>query len=1363
MNANDLFNAGTPDIIPKGDVARQAVDSLRGYAYQVLEAALAWLDINEKDRLFLEVAEDYAIMAEQALQAVQVKDTERSGSVTLNSPSIHKAVAAFVDLVERNPDIQVSLRFFTTSKIGTEQTIADRPAGMAGLEYWRKVAAGADPSPLRTILESDKFPESVRTFSKVREDAALRSDLILRIHWDCGKRGFLTLRQELEERLVVVGRDRFLLPAPEARRLADPLVYRVLKKSILNAPQDRVLTRADLYDAIDAATLTSVPRATVERLARFAADLTGSFGGGLDPGNPLSVTETDWLIDGTTLPVPQGMLVRDAVESTVTDALRTFGASILVGSSGLGKTTVSRAVAIAQAGAFFVVDFRNTEADETRRRLDMVLGRIGGLPSSVLILDDLNHFDDTRVMLSLARVIEASRRRNREVLVTCYRKPSLKALAEVGFDQGCVVGCPYFSKEEVRALVLNNNGDPDEWLPLAYLAGAGGHPQLTHAFVTGIAARGWPVKEIEDILSCGLSSGDIDATRDAARRHLMSALPKQTRNLLYRLSLIIGRFNRSLALTIGGIPPPVSQTGECMDRLVGPWIEATGRDLFRVSPLARSFGPEMLASDEQKRIHETIAVQMLRTGKINASDVDTIILHAIKGKSPQSLAVLGLSVLSAGARVVELLAEHLSLFRVLPTNRSIYAEDSLASAILRLMQFKLAAVAGEGSKTSDIAVALFSEIDALPEGEMKRALEVMAVVTVLGTMGVANYLNNWVALLVRLKTMVETDNDLQVVAARFQGSDDADGSNLYAMLLAIGSANVASVERLEQLIDELDELDANERALWLKPVEKDSSDYAVFINGPWATQSRSDTFDPADSAVRYKRMGEKTRCWGIRPLSLQCSVAQAAMLDEYQNNKEGALAVLKEAVSVQGADVILDRAIAKVHWRHGEHRRALKILRGIADQVGRDSPVERAFALREAAISAAKCDDWSQAEKWFLDAQSAAKSVQLNNMEVMAIGLGADSAVAALEAEDVGSALRRLAEAVEALADVDPEATLSAAYCHRVIRHTVLWSQSRIEGSDVKIGGRPIGMEAGTCSNPDPLPAVKELPLTHIDITWYMLAVAETAAGVDVGITTGLEGRLAEGPIPVMEFVLHTQAMQQDIGSLDSVGFTDHFTAYVESADYMLKEVGRLRTTFDPVAPERRQEPASDDKALFGPRVEQVAKETILAYGIIAALAGQHDAMTQLEVAMHSRLAKPVLGKAVFDHWNGESRLVAELDQIVVDIIKARPRNEHLKPDEFWMAGFRLFQWINLSNFKLLLMKRLAAWQRSGWKRICTEELFRLSRPRQSLPPIEEVLRIPENDRRFVAKLLLTSSEAVGVPLGSVTRDVLKAVAEGAE
>ncbi len=150
MDADNLFNAGTAgDLVPEGDTARQAVDSLRGYAYQVLAATLAWLDIDEKGRLFLEVAEDYAVVAENALRAVQVKDAEASGSVTLNSGDVRDAVTAYVDLVARNPSTSVELRYFTTSEIGTEQAIADRPAGMAGLDYWRKAASGADCSPLR--------------------------------------------------------------------------------------------------------------------------------------------------------------------------------------------------------------------------------------------------------------------------------------------------------------------------------------------------------------------------------------------------------------------------------------------------------------------------------------------------------------------------------------------------------------------------------------------------------------------------------------------------------------------------------------------------------------------------------------------------------------------------------------------------------------------------------------------------------------------------------------------------------------------------------------------------------------------------------------------------------------------------------------------------------------------------------------------------------------------------------------------------------------------------------------------------------------------------------------------------------------
>ena len=66
-----------------GDRAREAVASLRGYAYQAYAAALEWMDLAPGAELHLGVAEDFAVAAEDSLRAVQVKD--RSDAMTLAS------------------------------------------------------------------------------------------------------------------------------------------------------------------------------------------------------------------------------------------------------------------------------------------------------------------------------------------------------------------------------------------------------------------------------------------------------------------------------------------------------------------------------------------------------------------------------------------------------------------------------------------------------------------------------------------------------------------------------------------------------------------------------------------------------------------------------------------------------------------------------------------------------------------------------------------------------------------------------------------------------------------------------------------------------------------------------------------------------------------------------------------------------------------------------------------------------------------------------------------------------------------------------------------------------------------------------
>jgi hypothetical protein len=474
MTPNNLFTPGKEtDLVPEGDAARQAVDSLRGYAYQVLASALAWVDIGETERIYLEVAEDYAIMARETLEAVQVRDTALSGTITLNSANIRDAIASYIDLTKRNVGVPVSLRYLTTSCIGIEKAVSDRPSGIAGLEYWRKAAAGADVAPIRALLEGDDFPAVVRDFSRTRDDAQLRSDLLQRIKWDCGRPDFATQRAALEERLIVVGRGSFGLSAPDAKRLADSIGFCVLRKAVLKKTEERVLRRSELYELLGAAAEVTLPRATLATLmSQLASGFAGSLARAEGGRAALSASDPGWLIPSRTLPAPGRFVPRTIVRDAALLALSNYGCAILMGSSGLGKSHIARAVALACGGAYVMVDFRDVDAVETRRRLDSVFGRVGGLDVPLLIFEDLNHLSDPSAARALGRVMEVLRHRDGSALITCYGAPSARSVAEAGLDLRAIVSCPYFSEEESEALVRLHDGETSPWGRLAHVAGA---------------------------------------------------------------------------------------------------------------------------------------------------------------------------------------------------------------------------------------------------------------------------------------------------------------------------------------------------------------------------------------------------------------------------------------------------------------------------------------------------------------------------------------------------------------------------------------------------------------------------------------------------------------------------------------------------------------------------------------------------------------------------------------------------------------------------------------------------------------------------------------------------------------------------
>ena len=1335
-----------PDTPFDANIARQAISSLRGYVYQALAAAVAWIEMPDNAALYLEVAQDYALLVSDVLSAVEVKDTYQSGTVTLHSPNVREAIANFVTLHQNNPSMEVHLRFLTTSEIGSERAATQIPSGKKGLDYWRACASGADVQPLRELLADPRFPQTVRSFCQERDDVALRRELFQRIHWECGRPAFSVLRQELEDRLLVACSERLGVRTQDVSTVSDVVLALVLRKTIVVPASSRVLTKSDLFRAIDGATQMSVPRsffvdvqALVSEVVPAIRSLAGSRVPLFDPGCFIETQE---------LPAQRGLIPRRAVTSAVSAAMTAHGVCVLYGSSGVGKSTVARAVAEDNGESTLLVSFRGLSVEDARMRLDLLLGRMGESGSRRLVMEDLNVLHDSGVRTSAGRLVEAVRRRALAAVVTCYERPSAASLSTLGLRTASVVQCGYFSMGETRLLVEQYGGDSDVWGRVAHMTGGSGHPQLVHAFVRGTCDRGWPPSEAQYTPSVG--SVEIDEVRSEARRQIIEALPCQTRTLLDRLAVALVHFNRTTAMAIGGISPELTQMGERFDALVGAWIEPVGTDLFRVSPLAADFGSRMLGPSDRRRVHAAIVSETLKSPRLVLSDANGILTHALEGKSEQSLVLLAWSVLSAGGDSLATLGDHFSGLANRSTAMPVFEDSPAASVMLRMAQIKLLLASRDRARLTEAVATLRTELGAVREPAIRQTLEASSLANLLTTSGIANYVENWVEVLLWARGAVASNAMFASFAVDTETAAKVPPGAFLSVLFAIGSTGIQSVARLEEVTEALDDVDAVERAAWLRPVDEDLRDYSGLVRGAWTSEYSRKQLDASDAAERYERMAERTRGWNVQGLSLQCSIAQAVLLDVHEGRTAAALGILDRAERFAGRDVVVVRARAELHYRHSEYGDALRLFSEVLASARLSNPVDRAHVYREAAICAGQCEQWAVAEEWFEDARTAAGCAKMEDMDVMAIALRADAAGAALMSGNVEGAIRGFSNALEAVDRGEMPETLRADYCQKVVGHAVVWCSFRVRGKEFGgADGQPLLFVPGTCSNPDPSPEIRRHPLVPSDSAWYMLAQAEAAAGVDIGIGTTLAQRLSAGRIPALEAGLVWQQMAGHVGRLDADGVARQLVSYLEGAVYLLGNKRRIERSWDPMEPERGDIPALTDAAMQSPGVEVGARRCILAYAISAVCAGRIEAIDELACVLGERYGKRGPGMCVLEELEGRAVGGPGLEETVIATVGILRQERRMGPQWCWGASLALVRWTDQSDFKEVLVKPLAGWLRREWTRIVEEDSCRLVRPEVTVPPVREVLGVPENNRRFVLRLLRVTLEAAvvdGVP-----------------
>lgn len=377
----------------------------------------------------------------------------------------------------------------------------------------------------------------------------------------------------------------------------------------------------------------------------------------------------------------------------------------------------------------------------------------------------------------------------------------------------------------------------------------------------------------------------------------------------------------------------------------------------------------------------------------------------------------------------------------------------------------------------------------------------------------------------------------------------------------------------------------------------------------------------------------------------------------------------------------------------------------------------------------------------------------------MPIALAADAAVAAFEMGDLQAALRLLAEALDDLADLDPDSGLHAAHCHRVVRHTALWLQTRVDDQSVDIDGAPITMSPGMCSNPEPSKQISELPLGHIDFAWYILAQIEASSSFPPEIRDRLPER-TRGKLPAMEFDLRLRTMQAAIAALDVSALSDHCLEFAAVYVYVDSAGGLRRFSADPLNPEVHEIPPIDATSSHPALADIVVYQGMVAFAVQSLLQKDRVPGPPLTDGMEAYLGH---GHPAIALFRKARQLSAAGNDIYDELAALLPHfggPNAPSPDLLWLASARLLHWCQQTIYSPVALPHLSSWLRKRWRRAVQTQRAVLRAPRHTVPPIERILDSGMDGTRFAAKLLLAAVDAVNMTLSADFRASLSQLAD---
>ncbi|MFG0678815.1 hypothetical protein [Delftia sp. WSY_7] len=1340
MEENTTLNADAQLPPLAGEAARQAMDSMAGYDYQILRTVEAWLQLGGDGKIYIECAEDYDVMRPDGAVTTQVKNSPTN--ITLNSADVREAIRNFWELTERNAGRErIDMRFLTRGAVGKEQMSA---LGESGILVWRKAAAGDDVAAMlvRNHILGQGGSDTFLNFLQTADAKRLREELLSRIEWVTGEPSAEAVRLAVNRLAINMGRSA-MIPPGICVSAVPGLLDHCRQAAIKKEPELRSLTFADAQIVFEQ--YTSVPVSITQTLANSMGMVMAVSTGGSQ--TPIAFTA---VFDLELPELPVECMPRAQFISNLRSELLAKGALLVVGTEGEGKSTAANLVARMFSSPFWL-DLRGGDEVIAAAAIEnAIVHARSGKSVHCLVLDDVPADQGVPDVLwgRLKILIDSCRRAAIPLVMTSKGVPADAVDPRFQTAGAPTVRVPRISEPELISY-LEQIGCSDQrsegWARIT-LAHTGGHPKLVHLAALELRDHAWTAASTPEFFAV---PSTVQGARVAARQRASKNVPLPDRELLFALALTTSPFKRDVALQLA-TRLHIDEPGAVFDRLDGRWVERIGKTLYRATPLLDGQTREVWAVEKVRQTHGLFYDAYMATKTISVQDAMTLTMHAWQSHDGKRLSGF-LASLSMSIESTEGLPEALELLVHFGAEDGVRAIDfdPLASLLVRSLQFRIAR-ARRPEMLPDMARRWLWEInqESNPLAQnlflgMRGMCIALAIEGAFSASVVVEGLQH-VALLEQL---------LEAGGMGDLRNDALDGQDLLGSLFLVAQSNFRSREQVSDMLSTLENAPPGIRARLLKAFEMSLlRDGMGMFDRALVTEYQSQTPDWAEFSNVLIRGVALAQQWKADACEECAARVLSIVYSEHLDDEESARRVLKDTGGVER--LMLKEQEANLAYGRKDYVEAIRIWDGClwGSSLG-EKGIRNPFALRKAGIACAKLGRYADAARWF---ERAALLVDAGEADVMPSALfRIDASQCWFRAGVHADALRELGLAwcsVNHLIDAQKEPQLYAA--QRFLGNLASWMANTFDPRDQA----QAVMWIGGASRPDlDINAVQAEPPTQLDVLAFALVRVCSLAGVGMpGLAEAIE--LAEMS---KEPMLSAMCRMAQIGMLVREG--------------KFAEVGsQVRRLLDDVA--HHQVLRADGDARLSDQMKQVASYAFACSLSLATLDGGEP--SALMNAWEASLSRPSgnqlalsLAKEAADKFDVSPVSAMDLVRTApgwLDRIGAASvaiASDGLSPLEAaqaqWVLAYHLTDLGGRAMLHVDLGRLADEFSRDWQRRLASPAL--LTSPRVSVPLLKAAIMESGAPAKRILALAMASAQACGSSVPAPMLTALRAAAAAAD